>query len=176
MENTQKIEKLSQVAHVSMDVARQALENNHWDLLDAMVELEKKGQTTPPHKSVQSTNYDQMPPLPSVQEVVDEKQKEYEENLDIGQQIRKWARLFFDFIRFNSFHIRKDEKDVLKIPVWVFVLIFLFAWHVTCIVLIVGLFFGLRYSFSGKDDMKVANDLMDQASNLAQKTKDAFKN
>ena len=45
MEDFEKVEKLSQKANVSMEDARAALEANNWDLLDAMIDLERQGKT-----------------------------------------------------------------------------------------------------------------------------------
>ena len=45
MDNLEKVEKLRERANVSYEEARTALEENNWDLLDAMVALEKAGRT-----------------------------------------------------------------------------------------------------------------------------------
>lgn len=45
MENFEKVEKLSKMAHISFTQAKRVLEDNNWDLVDAMVALEKEGKT-----------------------------------------------------------------------------------------------------------------------------------
>lgn len=175
MENFVKVERLRKAANISFEEARMALEKNNWDLLDAIVSLEKEGKTTAANVSYQSTDYQEMPQLPSVQEVIDENKRNYDEKADMKQEVRRWARIAFDFIRFNSFSILKDEEIIVKIPVWGCLIILAIAWHVVLIGMVIGLFFGLRYSFSGKDDMTIANDIMDEAGNLAEKAKEQFK-
>lgn len=44
MENYEKVEKLRERANVSYEEAKEALEQNNWDILDAMIALEKSGK------------------------------------------------------------------------------------------------------------------------------------
>ena len=48
MEQLEKVEKLRQRANVTYEEAKQALEACNWDLLDAMVYLEKQGKVKEP--------------------------------------------------------------------------------------------------------------------------------
>ena len=48
MDKLEKVEKLRERANVSYEEAKAALEANDWDLLDAMVALEKSGKTDSP--------------------------------------------------------------------------------------------------------------------------------
>ena len=52
------------------------------------------------------------------------------------------------------------------------VLLLLFAFPVTVIVLVVSLFLDCRYSFEGQDEMKTANEVCSKAGNLAEQVKD----
>ena len=45
MDNFEKVEKLRERANVSYEEAKAALEASNWDLLDAMIYLEKSGKT-----------------------------------------------------------------------------------------------------------------------------------
>ena len=56
MENLEKVEKLRERAEVTYEEARAALEENNWDLLDAMVALERAGKTKAPEKKNFSTS------------------------------------------------------------------------------------------------------------------------
>ena len=44
MEHIEMVEKLMSKANVSYAEAKQALENNNWDMLDALIDLERQGQ------------------------------------------------------------------------------------------------------------------------------------
>ena len=59
MDNLEKVEKLRERANVSYEEAKEALENNDWDLLDAMVALEKEGKTVKPEQTAYSTSYEE---------------------------------------------------------------------------------------------------------------------
>ena len=45
MDNFEKVEKLREHANVTYEEAKEALENSNWDILDAMIYLEKNGKT-----------------------------------------------------------------------------------------------------------------------------------
>ena len=47
-ENIKLIEKLKDKANISYEDAKEALENSDWDILDAMIYLEKKGKIKRP--------------------------------------------------------------------------------------------------------------------------------
>ena len=74
----------------------------------------------------------------------------------------------------NNFVVEKDSEAIVNIPIWVFILILLFTWHVTLAVMIVALFLGCRYSFRGRDEMKLANDVCDKASEAVDKVKEEY--
>ena len=44
MDNFEKVEKLREKANVTYEEAKTALENSNWDMLDAMIYLEKNGK------------------------------------------------------------------------------------------------------------------------------------
>lgn len=68
MEQLEKVEKLRQRANVTYEEAKQALEACNWDLLDAMVYLEKQGKVKEPNQSTYSTSYDDQSQYISVKE------------------------------------------------------------------------------------------------------------
>ena len=55
MEQLEKVEKLRERANVTYEEAKEALEASNWDLLDAMVYLEKNGKTQGPARETYST-------------------------------------------------------------------------------------------------------------------------
>ncbi|MBQ9065510.1 MAG: ubiquitin [Blautia sp.] len=168
MENLEKVEKLRERAEVSYEEAKAALEENNWDLLDAMVSLEKQGRTKKPEQTTYSTSYDEQEHYEPVKETVYEGQKKEKEG------VKGYIRRFIDICRNNSFCVKKNEDTVMRIPVLLLVVILLFTWRIALPVLVIGLFFRLRYSFEGKDDLSQANDLMDSASNAAERVKEEF--
>ena len=101
MDNFEKVEKLRERASVSYEEAKAALEESGWDILDAMVLLEKQGKTNGPQKTSYSTDYDQQEEYTPVTKTV------YDEKREKGRAARSIRGLFKDFIRIckeNAIH------------------------------------------------------------------------
>ena len=171
MDNLEKVEKLRERANVSYEEARQALEENNWDMLDSMVSLEKQGKVNAPKQSQYSTSYEQQEEYVSVKETVyDDKKKKGYNGSTLGDLVKK----FFRICRDNSFCINRHDDLVFKLPVILLVIIVLWTWKVVLPLLVVGLFFNFRYSFEGKDNLKEANDIMKTAGEAAERVKKEF--
>ena len=48
------------------------------------------------------------------------------------------------------------------------------AWHLLLVVFVISLFLECRYSIEGKDNAREVNDILNQASDLAEKAKESF--
>ena len=75
MEQFEKVEKLRVRAGISYEEAKEALEANDWDLLDAMIWLEKQGKVSAPEQESYSTQTENEEQMFSVQDMI--KQSEY---------------------------------------------------------------------------------------------------
>lgn len=171
MEQLEKVEKLRQRANVSYEEAKGALVACNWDMLDAMVYLEKLGKVNAPTQTAYSTSYEAQTQLVSVVDRVQDA-KEPEESV-----FKKLARLMKKALqksKDNYFSVTRNGETLIKVPVWAFVLILLFAWWITVVLIVVGLFFDCHYSFSGKDDLSKVNEVMEKASKLADKAKEEY--
>ena len=167
MDQFEKVEKLRERASVTYEEAKNALEESGWDLLDAMVLLEKKGKTEGPKRSNFSTSYEQQDEYISVKKTVEEKQKK-------GRGLGDLFRSFIRVCRDNFLSVSRKDEEVIRIPVSLLVLILLFFWKFAIPVMIVGLFLGFRYGFEGKDELKTANKIMDSAKDVAEYVKREF--
>ena len=171
MDNLEKVEKLRERANVSYQEAKAALEENNWDLLDAMVALEKAGKTNSPRQEQYSTSYDQQEEyIPVIQKVIEQEERQPRPGKTIGGAIRK----FFRICRDNSFCINHRDSNMIRLPLLAAVVILLFTWKVAIPVMLVALLFGFRYSFEGKDELKEANAFMESASNAAESLREGF--
>ncbi len=171
MDQLEKVEKLRQRANVTYEDAKKALEACNWDMLDAMVYLEKLGKVKEPGQTVYSTSYDEQTQYTSVADKVHE-QKESGESC-----FKKLGRLFkkaWQKGNDNDFCVFHKNEEIIRVPVWVFVLALLFAWHLILIVMVVSLFFDCRYCFAGKDDLSKVNQFMSKANDLAEKAKEEY--
>lgn len=75
----------------------------------------------------------------------------------------------------NSFVVSKNGNQIIQIPVLVFIILLLGIFPMSVILLVVGLFFDFKYSFIGKDMKDISvNDMMNSASNAADKIKNDF--
>lgn len=171
MDMFEKVEKLKEKANVTFEEAKAALEEANGDLLDAMIILEKQGKTesskeTYSTKEESSTSY----------EIIDVPgaDKKDEKKGNKGRAFTDKIKALWHKSCENYFVMEHKGDQSIRIPIWAFIIIMILTWHVTGILLIVGLFFGCRYSFKGQAEMKMANDVMDKAADVAGKVKDEF--
>ncbi len=173
MDQFEKVEKLRERANVSYEEAKEALAASNWDLLDAMVYLEKAGKAKGPEKERYSTSYEDQSQYVSVKDKVNGQQEKTD---GFFHKLGKLGQIAWKKCKENSFCVCRKGEELLKVPMWALVLVLLCAWHVTVIALIVGLFFDCKYSFCGKSDMKGVNEAMEKAGEFAGKVKDEFEN
>ena len=172
MDNLEKVDKLRERANVSYEEAKAALEANGWDLLDAMVYLEKAGKTEKPEQTNYSTSYEEQKQYVRVEEEIKaQEEKTRHTSRTLGDALRR----FFRVCRDNKFTVTKDNNTLFQLPILALLVILLFTWKILIPVMIVALFFGCRYHLEGVDDLKGANDFMESAGNAAESFKEGFK-
>lgn len=164
MTEYEKIAKLMEKASVSEDEARTALEENGWDLLDAIVALERDGKvagSTAQH----STRTEEAAPEPEPEP----RSRFSERTVSFREQVRKIITIG----NRNHFIVQHNGKQVLSMPLTVLVILVLClnAWGL--IALAAGLFFGLKYSITGTELGKPAvNDVMNKVANAAENVRE----
>ena len=165
MESFEKVEKLRQRANVSYEEAKAALEASGWDLLDAMIYLEKEGKTVNNEKYV-----------PSI--VVGEEESKSKDgccknkkSCD-GEKFKEFCKSSWKKGNENFFVVTHKNDTIIKIPVWAMILILIFTFHITLPVMLVSLFFGVRYAFKGEADFEAVNKAMDKAGEYADSVKE----
>lgn len=173
MDILEKVEKLVEKTGVSYEDAKSALEKSEGDILDAMIVLEKEGKVQAPRNSTYSTQYDDQQQYVSVSMQVENARQE--DDARASAKIKRGLRKIWHFLKTN-YLIQKNKKGetVMTLPLWAAALILLmFSW-ITVIFVIGSLFLGYRYEFSGETNLKVANDVMDKASTVAEKVKEEY--
>lgn len=171
MNEFEKVEKLRERANVTYEEAKEALDQCNGDLLDAMMLLERQGKAKAPQQSSFSTSYEEQPQYLSVEEKVQESKGD---GKSIWEKICDFCKMIWRKGCDNYFCLHHKGELIFKIPVVAFVIVLLFAWNVSLIALVVGLFFDCRYSFAGKDELDAANKVFDKASEFAEQVKDEF--
>ena len=183
MERYEMAELLSQKAGVTLEEACAALEENNWDLLDAMVALERA------HRAAESavhaeagadTGYTQ--PVRPVKNVSDgHKGPSFFTNgfATMWMYVKKLFRISLD----NDFVVIRQDKRLLAVPVLVMVVLLLASFGFMLVVLVAGLFCGCQYRFEGRqlgkdsinDAMGKMNDVVDDIKESFQEDKDQDK-
>lgn len=176
MELFEKVEKLRQKADVSYEEAKEALEKANGDILDAMIMLEKEGKTTGPSKESFTTEYETSKNCPSVIEECGKKGKNKAEHESFKDWwiTKKIAELWKKGNE-NFLVVEREETTIVNLPVWVFILILLVAWHISLVVVIISLFLGCHYRFEGKADLEKVNSVAKTVEDAANQVKEEFK-
>lgn len=170
MDHFEKVEKLREHANVSYEEAKQALENSNWDMLDAMIFLEQSGKVHGPEQSSYTTQAEK------VKIDIDEKEckSSFSDNL---RRFGNWCLKLIEKGNNNSFCVERDNREIFRVPITLLVVLLVFAFWVVVPLLVVGLFFNMRYQFAGPDVRSVDIDInraMDGAAEAAESIKNEF--
>ncbi|MBR0372972.1 MAG: hypothetical protein IJH91_00395 [Mogibacterium sp.] len=150
MERFEMIEKLRDHADVSYEEAKKVLEQANGDLLDAIVILEQQGKVREPQSKVRE-------------------EKTRRAKGAVGDAFRTLK----NFLCHTAFHVTRNGKEVFVMPTLVFALIMLFAFYTILPIMLIALFFNVRYNFTGSADAKKVNDILCQAGDFAEGVKTA---
>jgi len=164
MDNFEKVEKLREKANVTFEEAKAALEEANGDLLDAMIILEKQGKAEYQKESYSTKEERSLA-------VIDEPEKTSGKR---GNAFTDKLKVLWHKSCENYFVTERNDEVIVHIPIWAFIIILMFTWHVTLVLMILALFFGCRYSFRGAAEMKMANDVCDKVSEAADKVKEEY--
>lgn len=153
MDHYEIVEKLREKANVSYEEAKAALEAADWNLLDALVLLENQGKVAGgADYSTRSEPRDDR-----------DSHRRRERAGRVGRQIAAGVnRLGRYFVVFT----RRDEA-LFELPLMVLILLLIFGFWITVPLLIVGLFFGFKYTLKGDAGVEAVNRVMDKASEVA---------
>lgn len=175
MERNEMIKVLMEKTKVSHEEAEEALQECDFDLLDAIIYLERKGKVENNQTNII---------IEAAEESKEENKKENE-----GKHKKKCGgigEVFGKIIKFigkaidkgnkNNFEINKENKKPIKISLTISALLLIVAFWPVAILLVVGLFSGYKYSITGPDiKTDKVNDIFDKASESADNIKDDFK-
>jgi hypothetical protein len=155
MDHFEMVEKLREKANVSYEEAKAALEAADWNLLDALVLLENQGKVTG------GTDYSTK--SETTQDFRHDHRHCHENAGRVGRQI---ASALNNMSRYFVSFTRKGET-MFELPLLVMILLLVFGFWMTLPLLILGLFFGFKYSLKGAAGVEAVNRVMDKASEVA---------
>lgn len=167
MEMIEKVDRLRERANVTYEEARAALEEAGGDLLDAMVILERMGKVKEPGQGTFSTEYEEQKSYIRVRDKVEEQAK-------FAPSFKRGVRDAIHFITNTVFIVTRNENTIFTMPSAVFVLLLLFFWEGVVPVMIIALFFGVRYTFEGTKGAEKANEILGKAGDFAEDMRNEF--
>ncbi len=178
MENWKKVDALRVKANVSLEEAKEAMEACNYDMLDAMIYLERQGKVN----SGSTASYTTSSGTDTSQEF-EQAQRSYEDSCQrttFGTVIDKFMKWCVHIIKKSlevDFCVTKHDRVVLKVPVLALVLALIISFGLVTILLVVGLFNSCKYSFQGINETTIdINQICDKASETCENIKKDFQN
>lgn len=165
MEKVKLIEKLKDKTSLSYDEAEYALENNDWNILDAMLHLEGKGKVKKPFISIFYTNEYKDIFNKETEMINITKEKNNKNNIEgifeaICKAIDTCNNIFIE--------IKKASKVFLKVPLTVLILLCFFTFGIIIPLVVVALIFDIEFFISSKNvnTEKINNVLIEISRNI----------
>ena len=172
MDNMQMVEKLREYADVTYEEAKATLDEANGDLLEAVILLERQGKTKKPEQSTYTTKAEEQPQYQDVRERIEQQEKKASDGF--GRKTGRAVKKMVNILRRNFFQVTRSDNLLFQMPAWVFALILLFFWETVIPVMLISLFFGVRFSFTGEDDLSSANNFMEKAGDMADEVRSEF--
>ena len=165
----EQVERLREKADVSYAQAKEALEYSGGNLLDALIYLEERGMIPRPEGAYYSTRGGTSPQPASAADSASQggERKEKKEKKKKGGSMEVVV-------------VKPERGAVTALPVLILVLLVICAPWVVLPALVLGLFLGFRYRFSGPDlERDELNDMMgtvaDTAADIGHKVMEELK-
>ena len=146
MDKLEKVEKLRAKTGVSYEDAKNALEACDYDLLDAIIYLEKLDKVKAPEVESFTTGEEQ-----KTSTEFEQAQQTYTNDCNkvtFGQMMDR-------FFKWCGRILKKSVDSMINVPVLVLVIALILAFWVVLPLLVVGLFCECRYHFEGIGDINV---------------------
>lgn len=183
MATIEQVEKLREKANVSYTEAKEALEKCNDDILDAILYLEEMGKVKTPESGGQYSSQEPSKAKDGKQTGKKKKWDVYYAEYDgkdnfqsMAGKFWSWCKKIFKKSCVNNFEVYRYGHSVFKMPVIVFLLLIFCAFWITVPLLVVGLFFGFKYLFSGPDLGGMDIDkAIDAVADTAKTVKNEFK-
>lgn len=159
MDRLEMIEKLRERADISYEEAKDILDRAEGDLLEAIVLLEKEGRMRQPEPQAAPEDAAQ---AKAADVIAAEAQPKEKKPSAFGKAVRN----FIDFLTQTSFHVTRKDSEIFAMPSLVFAALLFFFWEPILPIMVIALFFDVRYHFTGKRDTTAANDILDKAGSF----------
>lgn len=159
----EQVERLREKANVSYAQAKEALEYSGGNLLDALIYLEEQG-AIPRFQGGGYSTRSETPPQADEVLVVQKQEQSQKDTRPNGSIFRRIRYLLLD----NELEIWRKGRPITALPVLILILLIAVAFWITVPLLVLGLFFGFRYRFSGPDlERDSINSVIDNVADTA---------
>lgn len=177
MEKLKLVDKLKEKANVSYEDAKNALESTDWDILDATVYLENKGKIRKPSNSIFYTN--ECKETNNKNEVINyyenKKENKYRSRNNFEGIFESICK-YIDTCNNILLEIRSKNREILKIPLTVVIVLLFFTFWIIIPLMIVGLFFDIEFYISSrKINTDKVNKVFSEISRNIKKIKEELK-
>ena len=181
-QNLELVEKLVEKTGVSYGEAKAMLEQTDWDILEAIIRLEAAGRVRGPETAQYSTSGNSGTYQQNQSQNQNQQSKQCKDKANTGENFKKSAKSFGDWLKdvfdkgnHNSLQVFRRDDKIVDLPVTAFVILLIFCFWVVIPIMVVGLFLGCRYSFSGNELGKPSvNNAMGKATDIADNIKNEF--
>ena len=161
-EKLEKVELVRNRCNASYEEARAALEACDYDVLEAIVTLEREGKTAQAAQEAERAE--------RAERRREASEKLADEARGFWAACRKALRTSID----STFVAENRNGRVLSLPLIV-VILGLFLWGATLWLLVIGLFCGLRYHIEGAGEFgSKASSMLDQAADFTDDVKNSI--
>lgn len=146
MDNIEMIEKLREKADVTYDEAKEILESLNWNMLDALIALEKEGKL----KKTENSSYTTKQETPeNFDNFADDKNRESFGS--VMKKIFRWIGNVLSRGMDNKLCIANENSDFISIPLTILAVLMIPAFWLIVIALCVAFFTGCTFSIEGPD-------------------------
>ena len=194
MDNYQKVEQLVNKAGCSYEDAKAALEGCEWDMLDAVISLEREGKISKETAEQKTEEPIEIIPEVSSDKVSGNNSQQityvYAEGQDGNnggtentgnskkepKKIRKlWNRIKSILMNNRMLVFKSNGQQIVDLPILIPVIALIAFFWATLILAGVAMVFGCRFHFEGDDLGKATiNNTMDKATDYAEKVRSDF--
>lgn len=174
MDKLNLIEKLREKTGITYEDAKSVLEINNWDILDAILDLEKEGKVKGPSVSIFYTNeynenYEEENTQSNFEEV--KKDSNYKSNSTF-EGIFEAICKFIDTCNNIFIEMKGKNNFFLKFPLTVVIVLLIFGFWLLIPLIVIGLFLDIEFSVESKKiNTDKVNDILSKISKEVQKIK-----
>ena len=178
MDKLEKVEKLREKTGVTYEDAKAALEACDYDMLDAIIYLEKLDKIKKPDVDKYTTESSET----YTTSEFDKAQEDYKKDCSkktLGNAVDGFMGVLKKLLKKSidtKFEVVRYEETVINVPVLVLLIALIFAFWVVLPLLIVGMFFDFKYHFAGINSVNVnINEMCDKAADACKDIKNEMK-